>query len=387
MADNNSNRKYNGNQNVEEAGEYDKSSIEIIIESTNNEKHVSLEENKQKISEKAKLAKRAKLSDEDRRKLNNERARQRRANLSDEDREKINQSKRQRQANLSEEERSIIRERDAIQHRNKYHADKAFVKAHFERSSQHSKQSADENENDDLEDDEDKNQYTADEESRVNLWNLRREKRNAQKRTYRKAKYEQLKDAEEKLQAISNGGGTLGENDVQQLQLLANKRQQTLERARQYAQTYRQNNQQQRRWWVPIQQVWDEDNPCSYCGRVWLKSVKKVARVRCCFNGKAMDEESIWPKLQPLPNNIRQVIFGDTTIFISDGNGNRLVAHSPKNNIEHFSRNSARYNGVLSISATGIDNGKGGGWERIQGPHAVKLCGRTYHYLPRSNCT
>ena len=100
-----------------------------------------------------------------------------------------------------------------------------------------------------------------------------------------------------------------------------------------------------------------------------------------------MDEDSIWPKLQPLPADIRQIIFGDTTIFISDGDGNRLVAHSPQNNIEHFSRNSARYNGVLSISATGIDNGKGGGWERIQGPHAVKLCGRTYHYLPKSNCT
>eukprot|EP01035_Chromulina_nebulosa_P005495 gene5495-7462_t len=39
------------------------------------------------------------------------------------------------------------------------------------------------------------------------------------------------------------------------------------------------------------------------------------------------------------------------------------------------------------MNATGIDNGKGGGWERIQGPHAVKLCGRTYHYLPKSNCT
>jgi len=70
-----------------------------------------------------------------------------------------------------------------------------------------------------------------------------------------------------------------------------------------------------------------------------------------------MDEESIWPKLQPLPAEIRQIIFGDTTIFIPDGDGgNRLVAHSPQNNIEHFSRNSARYNGVLSISATGIDN-------------------------------
>ena len=100
-----------------------------------------------------------------------------------------------------------------------------------------------------------------------------------------------------------------------------------------------------------------------------------------------MDEESIWPKLHPLPTEICQVIFGDTTVYIRDKSGNRLVAHSPQNNIEHFSRNSARYNGVLSISATGIDNGKGGGWERIQGPHAVKLCGRTYHYLPRSNST
>ncbi len=71
-----------------------------------------------------------------------------------------------------------------------------------------------------------------------------------------------------------------------------------------------------------------------------------------------MAEESIWPKLQPLPNNIRQVIFGDTTIFISDKDGNRLVAHSPQNSIEHFNRNSARYNGVLSISATGVDNDK-----------------------------
>ena len=81
----------------------------------------------------------------------------------------------------------------------------------------------------------------------------------------------------------------------------------------------------------------------SHCGRVWLKSVKKVARIRCCFEGKAMDEESIWPKLQPLPADIRKVIFGDTTIFIpaGDDGGNRRVAHSQQKNIEHFSRNSA----------------------------------------------
>ena len=79
---------------------------------------------------------------------------------------------------------------------------------------------------------------------------------------YRKARYELLKDAEGKLQAISNGDARGGESDVQQLQLLANKRQQILERGRQYAQTFRQNIHQQHRHWVPIQQLWDEDNPC-----------------------------------------------------------------------------------------------------------------------------
>ncbi|KAJ1400064.1 hypothetical protein B484DRAFT_471263, partial [Ochromonadaceae sp. CCMP2298] len=34
--------------------------------------------------------------------------------------------------------------------------------------------------------------------------------------------------------------------------------------------------------------------------------------------------------------------------------------------------------------ATGVDNGKEGGWERVHGKHAVKLNGRTYHYLPKT---
>ena len=284
MADDKSNSKYNGDQNVEEEGEYDIYSIEII-ESTNKVTQTSiyilLEENEEQISEKAKSAKSPKLSDEDRRKLNNDKARQRRANLSDEDREKINQKKRQRQANLSEEERtinndkarqrrtkrqanlseeerSIIRERNAKQHRNKYHADKAYVKSHFEKNNQKTKQVADDEiKIDDFEDDD-----TAQEENRVNILNSQREKRNAQSRMYRKARYELLKDAEGKLQAISNGDARGGESDVQQLQLLANKRQQILERGRQYAQTFRQNIHQQHRHWVPIQQLWDEDNPC-----------------------------------------------------------------------------------------------------------------------------
>ena len=79
------------------------------------------------------------------------------------------------------------------------------------------------------------------------------------------------------------------------------------------------------------------------------------------------------------------MLFGGHSVAVFDENGEVVIGHSPENNIAHFSRNSARYNGILSISATGIDNGKGGGWERIRGPHAVKLCGRTYHYLPKTN--
>ena len=123
-----------------------------------------------------------------------------------------------------------------------------------------------------------------------------------------------------------------------------------------------------------------------HCGRVWLKSVRQKARFRCCFQGKANAEESSWPKLKPLPENLLKVILGEHgCIPIVDENGEIKTAHSPTNNINHFSRNSARYNGIFSISATGVENGKGGGWERISGQHAVKMCGRTYHFIPRSN--
>jgi hypothetical protein len=49
-----------------------------------------------------------------------------------------------------------------------------------------------------------------------------------------------------------------------------------------------------------------------------------------------------------------------------------------------MSMKSSFYNGVLALGATAIDNGTGGGWERILGDHAVKLHGRTYHFLPET---
>jgi len=47
-------------------------------------------------------------------------------------------------------------------------------------------------------------------------------------------------------------------------------------------------------------------------------------------------------------------------------------------------RNSVSYNSVLCCAATGVDNNEGGGFETIHGDHAVRLHGRTYHYLTSS---
>jgi hypothetical protein len=117
----------------------------------------------------------------------------------------------------------------------------------------------DDEDDDDDHDDEDQVVVSDDQKTAIchkNVLLLNREKRNAQNRVYKKARYAQLREAEEMLKARSNEEMS-DDIDIQQLQRLANRRQQILE----YARTYRQNHQRHRRW-VPIQQVWDEDNPC-----------------------------------------------------------------------------------------------------------------------------
>lgn len=43
-------------------------------------------------------------------------------------------------------------------------------------------------------------------------------------------------------------------------------------------------------------------------------------------------------------------------------------------------------NNILCFAATGVDNDKGGRWENdMFGPHAVKLCGKTYHMILNAN--
>jgi hypothetical protein len=49
-----------------------------------------------------------------------------------------------------------------------------------------------------------------------------------------------------------------------------------------------------------------------------------------------------------------------------------------------MSSKSSYYNGILALGATAVDNGTGGGWEKILGDHAVKLHGRTFHFLPQT---
>jgi len=116
---------------------------------------------------------------------------------------------------------------------------------------------------------------------------------------------------------------------------------------------------------------------------VWLKSVVKGARFRCCFLGKACDKDTLWPKLNPLKTEIIHLIFGSHCFEFRKPNSFSVhLAHSVENNIAHFSRNSARYNGIFSISATGVDNGRGGGWEKLSGDHGgiFLIIDCTYYY-------
>jgi hypothetical protein len=76
-----------------------------------------------------------------------------------------------------------------------------------------------------------------------------------------------------------------------------------------------------------------------------------------------LEEDSDFPKLFPLPLYLRSLILNYT---------------------EHLSPKSSYYNNVFSIAATGYDNGQDGvGCERINGPAALKMNGRVYHYIPQ----
>ncbi len=229
----------NNNKNSRDLGNPE--SINEIIKLSNKEKqnpshkaqNIS-EEKKNQMREKNKLQmqkKRASLSEEQKEQLREKeriKRQQQRANLSDENRERLNQN-------------------------NKLFFNNLRLKI---------------NENvDDDEEDEDEDQHQQEQQNRdfvaadrAKDWTAYREKRYAQSRIYKKARLAQLKDAEVKL--LKAAENSTSDSDIQQLQQLATRRQQILAYGREYGKTYRQNHH--RRPWVPIQQVWDEDNPCRY---------------------------------------------------------------------------------------------------------------------------
>jgi len=107
---------------------------------------------------------------------------------------------------------------------------------------------------------------------------------------------------------------------------------------------------------------WDYANPCQHCHCLYLKTEKK--RSICCNNGAFIYGSTIFPKLNPLPPQIR---------FLCT------------ERCSHFSRNSVSYNNILALGATGIDNGsESRGWELRFGDHCVTLHGRTYHFFTNS---
>ena len=60
------------------------------------------------------------------------------------------------------------------------------------------------------------------------------------------------------------------------------------------------------------------------------------------------------------------------------------MLHFARDRILHMGRNSVSYNSLLSCAATAVENGEGGGFDVIHGDHAVRLHGRTYHFVPSS---
>ena len=103
----------------------------------------------------------------------------------------------------------------------------------------------------------------------------------------------------------------------------------------------------------------DYGNPCQYCNYIHLKGATAGQKSKCCMNGAALVEP--FPQLHFLPP---------------------YMLHLARDRILHMGRNCVSYNSVLSCAATGVENNEGGGFEVIHGDHAVRLHGRTYHYLP-----
>jgi hypothetical protein len=172
----------------------------------------------------------------------------------------------ERRAILSVEQKEKIRELDRIKRQKQRQSDNTDNnnKNGEERLDDDSNVVEDESEVEYEDKDEDEDE---DEGNPLTEWKLYRDRRNAQNRISKRARYARLKEAEAQLKIMTTVGENCAimsgdDNDIQQLQLLANKRQQLLADGRQNSQNYRQMHPNQHRRWMTIQQTWDEDNPC-----------------------------------------------------------------------------------------------------------------------------
>ena len=96
-----------------------------------------------------------------------------------------------------------------------------------------------------------------------------------------------------------------------------------------------------------------------------MSSVTKAGRKICCNGGGKFSTISrkkiaVFPSWNILPPTLCRVMV---------------------TRLEHLSKHSSYYNNILSIGSTGVDNGRGGGFEKFNMDHSVKMNGRTYHYF------
>lgn len=81
----------------------------------------------------------------------------------------------------------------------------------------------------------------------------------------------------------------------------------------------------------------------------------------CCQHGKCLN--AMYPILKPIPQHFLTQILQD---------------------IPHWAEKSIYYNNIFSMAATKVDNGTDGKFTKIRGDSCVKIQGRIYHFIPRT---
>jgi hypothetical protein len=112
-----------------------------------------------------------------------------------------------------------------------------------------------------------------------------------------------------------------------------------------------------------VAQYWNYEQPCIHCHCIHLRSASLTQKKYCCQNGNFLINPN-YPKLFELPVYLKNLMLQRT---------------------EHLSSRSSYYNNIFSIAVTGYDNGRDGvGAERRNGPSALTINGRVYHFFPNS---